>query len=216
MHEQSYERQRAEMVAQQIAGRGVCDERVLAAMRKVPRHMFVPADVRAHAYEDRPLPIGYGQTISQPYMVGMMTELLRLRSEHRVLEVGTGSGYQAAILGELSGRVITVERIPELAALAEMRLRELGYGNVEVCVGDGTLGYAEKGPYDAIVVTAAGPDVPNTLKQQLSVEGRLLCPAGPRDSQRLELVVRSSEGFTAKLGVGCVFVPLIGSQGWPN
>jgi protein-L-isoaspartate(D-aspartate) O-methyltransferase len=216
MTETALELERSDMVERQIADRGVRDARVLEAMRRIPRHEFVPEQFRTSAYEDRPLPIGYGQTISQPYMVGSMTEALQLRPEDHVLEVGTGSGYQAAILGLLSATVVSVERIPELAAIAEARLRGLGFANVTVRIGDGTQGSPDSAPYDAILVTAGGPAAPETLKQQLRMGGRLLCPVGPRDAQQLSLIRRTASGFTEHLGVGCVFVPLIGNEGWPE
>ncbi|MBI5094445.1 MAG: protein-L-isoaspartate(D-aspartate) O-methyltransferase [Candidatus Hydrogenedentes bacterium] len=216
MIDSDYERDRADMVARQIEGRGVRDPRVLDAMRRIPRHEFVPEIERAHAYEDRPLPIGYGQTISQPYMVGVMTEALKLTPGDRVLEVGTGSGYQAAILSLLVAKVISIERISELAAGADAKLRSLEINNVTVLNGDGTLGCPEKAPFDAIIVTAGGPEAPEALRRQLCIGGRLLCPVGPRDGQRLSLITRTPEGYAEEPGVGCVFVPLIGSEGWPN
>lgn len=205
---------RARMVANQIASRGVWSPRVLEAMRQVPRHRFVPIEYEAYAHDDHPLQIGCGQTISQPYMVAVMTEMLALRPEDRVLEIGTGSGYQAAVLATLAGNVVSIERHADLADKAAIRLRELGYTNVEVHCGDGTLGYPAGAPYDAIVVTAASPAVPTALKQQLALGGRLVCPTGPRDLQQLVKLVREPDGFAQDSGVSCIFVPLIGEQGW--
>lgn len=207
---------RARMVENQIASRGVWSPRVLEAMRQVPRHRFVPPEHESFAYDDHPLQIGCGQTISQPYMVAVMTEMLALRPEDRVLEIGTGSGYQAAVLATLAGSVVSIERHPDLAERAAKCLRELGYTNVEVYEGDGTLGYPASAPYDAIVVTAASPTVPTALKQQLALGGRLVCPIGPRDLQQLVKLVREPGGFAQSPGVTCIFVPLIGEQGWQS
>jgi len=209
-----YTRERNRMVDAQIATRGVMDQRVLAAMRKVPRHVFVPPELVSYAYEDHPVQIGHGQTISQPYMVGLMTELLQLRPGDRVLEVGTGSAYQAAILAELAAEVVSVERNADLAERARQRLAQLGYPHVTVLTGDGTLGHPERAPYDAILVTAGGPTAPPSLKNQLAVGGRLVCPVGPRDVQTLVTVVRTEEGFEEHGGISCVFVPLVGAEGW--
>ncbi len=209
-----FERDRRRMVERQIAARGVRDDRVLEAMRRVPRHRFVPDDVVPQAYDDRPLPIGEGQTISQPYMVAIMTELLDLSPGDCVLEIGTGSGYQAAVLAELVRRVLTIERMTDLARSARERLEELGYDNVTVVTGDGTLGSPENAPFDAIVVTAGGPSVPQALESQLALRGRLVCPVGDRSLQRLLKITRTPEGFTTQESTRCVFVPLIGAQGW--
>jgi len=198
----------------QLVARGIGDARVLDAMRRVARDAFVPDASLAAAYADRALPIGSGQTISQPYMVAVMTEALRLTGGERVLEVGTGSGYQAAILAELAREVITIERRPELAETARRRLAALGYTNVEVLIGDGTLGSPERAPFDGILVAAAAPRVPQPLKLQLADGGRLVVPVGPSDQQALHIVTRAGEGFTEALGVGCIFVPLIGAEGW--
>ena len=204
------------MVESQIATRGIRDPRVLDAMRTVPRHCFVPADLQDHAYEDHPLHIGCGQTISQPYMVALMTEQLELCAEDRVLEIGTGSGYQAAILATLAEDVVSIERSPTLAERARMRLDDLGYDNVTVVTGDGTLGWPDRAPYGAILVTAGGPQVPASLKDQLEVGGRLVCPVGSREVQRLAKVVRTRKGIKESQGISCVFVPLIGTEGWPE
>jgi protein-L-isoaspartate(D-aspartate) O-methyltransferase len=203
-------------VDRHMAKRGIRDPRVLEAMRTVPRHVFVPLPMRASAYEDRPLDIGQGQTISQPYMVAHMTEQLRLRPEDRVLEIGTGSGYQAAVLAVLAREVFSVERYEELARGARMRLDAQGLRNVTVLIGDGTRGCPEHAPYDAIVVTAAAPRLPEALLEQLAVGGRLVCPVGGREYQSLMRVTRREDGFVAEEGIHCMFVPLIGEQGWPE
>jgi len=207
---------REEMVTQQLIRRGIRDERVLQAMREIPRHLFVPAQYRAMAYDDTPLPIGYDQTISQPLMVGMMAEALRLQGGERVLEIGTGSGYQAAILARLALVVFTIERIPELAAQARTTLAMLGITRVHVFVGDGTAGLPEHAPYDAIVVAAGAPQVPKALLAQLKTNGRLLIPTGDRMEQTLLRVTRTDEGLRTEALGGCRFVPLIGEHGWPG
>ena len=204
------------MVRDQIETRGVRDERVLAAMRGVPRHRFVPDYQVGSAYRDSPLPIGQGQTISQPYIVAYMTELLALTGREKVLEVGTGSGYQAAILSRLAASVITVERFPSLACESARLLAELGYDNVRVEVGDGSLGWAEDAPYDAIIVTAASPEVPEPLREQLADGGRLVVPVGPRWTQHLVRVRRAGGRFQTESLIGVAFVPLIGTHGWQD
>lgn len=207
-------REREEMVEFQIRARGVRDERVLAAMEKIPRHLFVPENWERAAYEDRPLPIGEGQTISQPYIVAVMTEQLEIRSHDRVLEIGTGSGYQAAILAELAGEVVSVERLPEIADRARENLARAGVPSVRIIIGDGTEGYLPEAPYDAIIVTAASPTVPEPLVEQLAEGGRLIAPVGPRERQDLvKLVKREGRVETIPLG-GVCFVPLIGQFGW--
>lgn len=219
--------QRHRMVEEQLRGRGIKDERVLSAMEKVPRHLFVPPEQVPYAYEDGPLPIGSSQTISQPYMVARMTELLSLRQDSRVLEIGTGSGYQAAVLAELAERVWTVERIPELVARATPLLVEQGYSSVEVVTGDGSLGYPAAAPYDAILVTAAAPFVPPTLRDQLAMDGRMVIPVDAGGySQELRLIERlpaqeanaaSPEATYRETNVlNCVFVPLVGKEGYPR
>jgi protein-L-isoaspartate(D-aspartate) O-methyltransferase len=192
----------------------VRDERVLAAMARVPRERFVPADLRRYAYEDRPLPIGHGQTISQPLMVAMMTEALHLQGDERVLEVGAGSGYQAALLAELAAHVVTVERVPDLAEEACRRLQELGYANVEVHTASSTLGWPKGAPYDAILVTAGAPRVPRSLLSQLTVGGRLVIPVGQRRVQQLLYVAETPRGTTVQKLGECRFVPLIGRGAW--
>jgi protein-L-isoaspartate(D-aspartate) O-methyltransferase len=211
---------RERMVATQIASRGVHDAGVLAAMRDVPRHLFVPDAVRREAYEDRPLPIGDGQTISQPYIVAAMTATLAPRPTDRVLEIGTGSGYQAAILARLARSVVTIERHASLAARAAETLAALGISNVRVVVGDGSNGYPADAPYERILVTAGAPAIPKTLKAPLADGGRLVIPVGSEGFQQLMRIDRHGERqgtvFTAQEGEGCVFVPLIGQHGWPD
>jgi protein-L-isoaspartate(D-aspartate) O-methyltransferase len=192
------------------------DERVLAAMARVPREKFVSDDLRAFAYENRPLPIGHGQTISPPLSVAMMTEALDLTGDEKVLELGTGSGYQAAILAELTERVVTVERVAPLAERAAAVLAELGYHNVQVRLADDTLGWPEDAPYDAILVTAAAPDVPPALIEQLATQGRLVIPVGAHDVQELLLIVNNPSGLITKRLGPCRFVPLVGAGGWPT
>jgi protein-L-isoaspartate(D-aspartate) O-methyltransferase len=202
------------MVQQQLRGRDIVDERVLAAMARVPRELFVPPELRDRAYEDAALPIGSGQTISQPYMVARICEALALTGRERVLDVGTGSGYQAAVLAELAAEVDTIERIPELADRARESLAAAGYGRVRVHVGDGTRGVPERAPFDAIAVAAAAPELPQLLYEELEPRGRLAVPVGRRRAQRLELVVRSPEGPAVVRSVPCRFVPLVGEQGF--
>ena len=202
------------MTQQQLRARDIADERVLAAMERVPRELFVPRDLKERAYDDAALPIGAGQTISQPYMVARICETLALVGTERVLDVGTGSGYQAAVLAELAREVHTIERIPELADTARANLASAGYGNVHVHVGDGTRGLPEHAPFDAIAVAAAAPGLPPSLYEQLEPRGRLVIPVGRRRVQRLELVVRSPEGPAVVKSVPCRFVPLVGEEGF--
>jgi protein-L-isoaspartate(D-aspartate) O-methyltransferase len=202
------------MVARQLRRRDVTDERVLAAMERVPRELFLPEDQRDRAYDDAALPIGGGQTMSQPYMVAKMSELLSLDGDERVLDVGTGSGYHAAVLAELANEVVTIERVPELAARAREALTAAGYDNVEVRVGDGTLGVPDRAPYDAIAVAAAAPVLPESLYDQLKLGGRMAVPVGARSNQRLELIVKSPEGPAVVRSVPCRFVPLVGKEGF--
>jgi protein-L-isoaspartate(D-aspartate) O-methyltransferase len=201
--------ERERMVQEQIESRGVEDPRVLAVLRAVARHEFVPDPQRAHAYEDRPLAIGEGQTISQPYIVAVMTELLELEGDEKVLEIGTGSGYQAAVLGRLAREVYTIEIVSELAGRAEANLRRLGYANVHVREGDGYRGWPEQAPFDAILVTAAPERVPQPLVDQLAVGGRLVAPVGDV-FQDLVLVTRDAEGVRQKRLIGVRFVPMTG------
>jgi len=202
------------MVEVQLRGRDVVDERVLAAMERVPRELFVPEKLRDRAYDDAALPIGAGQTISQPYMVARICEALSLTGPERVLDVGTGSGYQAAVLAELAEEVDTIERIPELAELARANLAAAGYGRVRVHVGDGSRGLPQQAPFDAIAVAAAAPELPRTLYDQLEPRGRLVVPVGRRGMQRLEVIVRSPEGPAVLRSVPCRFVPLLGEEGF--
>jgi protein-L-isoaspartate(D-aspartate) O-methyltransferase len=202
-------RAREAMVADQIAARGVRDAKTLAAMRKVPRHLFVPGDLQREAYGDTPLPIGQGQTISQPYIVGFMTEALKLTGGERVLEVGTGSGYQAAVLAEIASRVYTIEIVTALADEARDRLRRLGYDRIAVRAGDGYAGWPEAAPFDAIIVTAAAPRVPEPLKEQLRDGGRLILPVGDAE-QELMVVTRRGDVFEESRVLGVRFVPMTG------
>jgi len=205
---------RVHMVEHQIAARGVRDPRVLEALREVPRHLFIPAGQKTHAYEDRALPIASGQTISQPYIVAIMTELLAPEPHHRVLEIGTGSGYQTAILARLSRYVISIERHPELANAAEQVFASSGLTNVNVRVGDGSEGLPEESPFDRILVTAGAPAIPESLKQQLAEGGRLVIPVGPSGYQHLTVIDRFGNDFEQQEREACVFVPLIGRHGW--
>lgn len=210
----TYQAERERMVDFQIARRGIRDERVLSVMRSVPRHLFLPEESWDYAYTDGPIRIGSGQTISQPYIVALMTDLLDIQSHHKVLDVGTGSGYQAAILSELAEEVHTIERHPELAESAEKRLASLGYDNIRVHMGDGTQGYAPCAPYDRILVAAAAPSAPKPLLDQLNDGGRLVIPVGSRFSQRLEVWDRMAKNFHKQSDIAVVFVPLIGKDGW--
>ncbi len=212
--EPEYARARNRMVDYQIAARGVNVPGVLAVMREIPRHLFIPETYRENAYEDRPLPIGEGQTISQPFIVAWMTSLLELTRTDRVLEIGTGSGYQAAILARLSKSVISMERLPAVAERARENLARVGVTNAEIIVGDGTEGYPPGAPYNGIIVTAATPEVPAPLVDQLAKEGRLVAPVGPRDIQQLVKLVKRNAGVDRINYGGVAFVPLIGKFGW--
>ncbi len=205
---------REHMVRDQVERRGVRDPRVLEAMRAVPRHLFLSGPDQSSAYDDTPLPIGCRQTISQPYIVGYMTEALAPRETDTVLEIGTGSGYQTAVLACLARRVISIERIPELADRARENLRALEIDNAEVVTGDGTAGRPEQAPFDAILITAGAPAVPQPLLEQLAVGGRLIAPVGGRSVQELELWTRAQTGFDHRRLIAVVFVPLIGDHGW--
>jgi protein-L-isoaspartate(D-aspartate) O-methyltransferase len=202
------------MVTEQLQARGITDARVLAAMRKLPRERFVDESMRERAYEDAPLPIGYGQTISQPYMVARMCALARLGGDEAVLEIGAGSGYQAGVLAELARQVYAVEVRPELGRRAEERLKALGYTNVEVGLFDGTYGWRERAPFDAILVAAGAPAVPPLLVDQLADGGRLIVPVGPRQGQRLCIVTRRGAEYETAWGTPCSFVDLVGKYGW--
>ncbi len=208
--------ERLAMIRRQIAPRGVRNRRVLAAMARVPRHLFVPVSLAPSAHDDAPLPVGSRQTISQPYIVALMTDALRLRRTDRVLEIGTGSGYQTAILAELAAVVHTVERLPDLAAVARARLDGLGYANVRFRVGDGTLGWPEAAPFDAIIVTAATPALPPPLVRQLALGGRLVAPVGTIADQTLTVALRRDVGLEVRDEGPVRFVPLLGAQGFPG
>jgi protein-L-isoaspartate(D-aspartate) O-methyltransferase len=212
--EEWFQRERMEMVERQIAARGVRDPRVLEAMRKIPRHLFVPEEYRNAAYEDRPLPIGEGQTISQPYIVAVMTELLQPHPQDTILEVGTGSGYQAALLSQLVARVISVERLSAIAEQARKNLSNLGITNIEVMISDGTLGWPDKAPYDGILITASTPEIPPPLIDQLAEGGRLVAPVGGQGYQELIKIVKHQGKVEKTYHGGVVFVPLIGRYGW--
>jgi protein-L-isoaspartate(D-aspartate) O-methyltransferase len=211
-----YESERRRMVIKQIVGRGLKDPRLLAAFESVPRHLFVPEEYRYAAYDDGPLPIGHSQTISQPYIVALMTTLLGLDGDECVLEIGTGSGYQAAILAAMTTEVHTVEYVPELAAQAEKLLKELRTTNVHVHIGDGSLGWPETAPYGGILVAAAAPQAPGTLLKQLEDGGRLVLPVGGRGTQNLEVWERKGDDFKSKIETTVAFVPLLGEQGWDS
>lgn len=202
------------MVSSQLAARGICDARVLAAMGEVPREAFVPHTHAAQAYSDSALPLPQGQTISQPYMVGRAAELASLSASDVVLDVGLGSGYQAAVLSRMCARVVGIELLPELAQRAEQTLRELGFDNVEVQVGDGSLGYAAAAPYDAILVAAAAPRPPQALIDQLRIGGRLVVPIGDRELQTMTVITRTRDGVTSVEHDRCVYVPLLGADGF--
>ena len=212
--EERYAALRDEMVASQLQARGIRDERVLAAMGEVSRHLFVPSRQRSRAYDDCAMAIGEGQTISQPYMVGLMLQMLRTGPETVALEVGAGSGYQAALLGRLCRKVYAVEIVEALADRARGTLAELGADNVEIVCGDGSLGLPEHAPYDAIIVAAGAPEVPEPLQEQLADGGRLVAPVGDRFGQQLIICERAGDEVARSHGIGCVFVPLIGEHGW--
>jgi protein-L-isoaspartate(D-aspartate) O-methyltransferase len=214
MTEDKYAAMRQRMVDTQIAVRGVSDPRVLAAMRKVPRHRFIPSHLWDQAYHDYPLPIGEDQTISQPYIVALMTEIMEIKATDKVLEIGTGSGYQAAILAELAAQVFTIDRVASLLIRAEEILKSLGYTNIKTKVGDGTLGWPKEMPFDAIIVTAGAPQVPRPLTEQLALGGRLVIPVGDQWSQTLTCVRKTTEGLKFEYHGGCRFVRLIGEHGW--
>jgi len=203
-----------EKLIAQLRAQGISDEHVLEVMAKVPRHRFVPRQELARAYENGPLIIGHGQTVSQPYIVALMTQTLRLSRPDRVLEVGTGSGYQTAILAELVQEVYTIERLQPLSETAEAILSELGYTNINFCVGDGTLGWPEDAPFDAIIVTAAAPHIAEAWKEQLAEGGRIVAPVGSRYGQTLIRSTKQDGRFVEEPICGCVFVPLLGEQGW--
>jgi protein-L-isoaspartate(D-aspartate) O-methyltransferase len=211
---QDFQKERLTMVEEQLRRRDIFDPRTLEAMAKVFRESFVPSEHRSAAYEDRPLPIGGGQTISQPYMVAIMTHSLALTGKERVLEIGTGSGYQTALLAELSQVVFTIERIPSLMEKAQLTLRALGYKNIFFLNQDGTKGWPKKAPFEGIIVTAGAPEIPKTFLSQLTEGGRLVIPVGPRYTQTLYKITRQGGSFQEEEVTGCVFVPLLGDHGW--
>ena len=212
-----YSKQRTRMINNHLMARGITDERVLKTMATVPRHLFVDESIQDQAYSDNPLPIGSRQTISQPYIVGLMTEALELKGTEKVLEIGTGCGYQTAVLAELAERVFSIERIASLAFRAQRTLDSLHYYNILIRAGDGTYGWSEEAPFDAIIATAGAPKIPETLKEQLAVGGRLVIPVGSQSSQTLLKITRLSEK-TEDMEIedlcGCRFVDLIGEHGW--
>lgn len=210
----AFERERARMVEEQLRARGLTDARLLEAFRKVPRHLFVPPESQGEAYADHPLPIGSGQTISQPYIVALMTDALQLQGHERVLEIGAGSGYQTAILAELALEVYAVERLPELLQAVTARLDALGCLNVRLTAGNGTLGWPEHAPYDAILVSAAAPRVPTPLIAQLSDGGRMVLPIGTAEAQMLVAVEKRRGAIRQTEIANCLFVPLVGQHGW--
>ena len=202
------------MVEDQMIPRGISDPRVIQALQSVPRHKFVGQSMQNRAYEDSALPIESGQTISQPYMVALMTQSLELTGAEKVLEIGTGSGYQAAVLSLLASQVFTLDRIPELARKARVRLEELGYNNVVVTAGDGTIGWNKFAPYDRIMITAGAPNMPINLFDQLKDGGILISPVGGRNRQELQVLRRAGDKYSLEKSIGCIFVPLIGIHGW--
>jgi protein-L-isoaspartate(D-aspartate) O-methyltransferase len=208
------ESERRLMVEEQLRRRGIHDRNVLAAMEKVPRHLFIPWEFRSASYSDSPVTIGEGQTISQPYMVALMTQCLQVKKGNKILEIGTGSGYQTAVLLEIGAEVYTIERYESLAEKAERRLKDLGYEAFQIRIGDGTIGWPEQAPFDGIIVTAAAPEEPAILKEQLVDGGRLVIPVGSRYSQALNRVIRFKGKFTREEFTPCVFVPLVGKYGW--
>ena len=205
---------RRQMVEDQLIPRGINDSRVINAMQTVPRHKFVGLSMQNRAYVDSALPLEAGQTISQPYIVALMTQSLELTGTEKVLEIGTGSGYQAAVLSMLAGHVFTLERIPDLAKKARIRLEELGYDNVVVSAGDGTIGWNKFAPFDRIMITAAAPNMPVNLISQLSDGGILISPVGGKNRQELQVLRRRGEKYRIERSIGCIFVPLIGIHGW--
>lgn len=214
--EDPFARARWAMVEHQLRGRGIRDERVLQAMLAIPRERFVPNSQQPYAYEDRALPIGHGQTISQPYMVAFMLQWLAVEPSHKVLEVGAGSGYQAALLGQLAQEVYAVEIVPALAEAAAATIAGLGYNNVHIITGDGSVGYPPAAPYDRIIVAAAAPELPGPLLDQLVQGGRLVAPVGGRAFQECVAATRKNGGIITERGIGCTFVPLRGRHGWQH
>ncbi len=213
-NKEDYKTLRENMVEFQIKARGIRDEKVLKVMKEIPRHLFISEEQRLYAYEDCPIPIGEGQTISQPYMVALMTEALKLKGDEKVLEVGTGSGYQSSILSKLCSKVYTIEKLESLALKAEKLFKELGYENIKVKVCDGTQGWVEYSPYNGIIVTAGAPKIPEPLIEQLAENGRIVIPVGGSFSQDLIVGEKIKGELIKKAICGCVFVPLIGKYGW--
>jgi len=211
---ETFSLERHRMVEEQIAQRGLHDPKLLSDFEEVPRHLFVPKNFQYAAYDDTPLPIGFGQTISQPYIVALMTSLLQLTGDERVLEVGTGSGYQAAILSRLAAQVHTIEFLPDLAIRAKILLKELEYSNIHVHIGDGSLGWPEAAPYPAIIVTASSPKVPDPLREQLSDGGRLVLPVENHLAELLKVLTRRGDEFVEEVITSVAFVPLRGTYGW--
>ncbi|MBN2036861.1 MAG: protein-L-isoaspartate(D-aspartate) O-methyltransferase [Chitinispirillaceae bacterium] len=203
-----------ERLIKTLVAKGISDQRVLDAFRRVPRHLFVDGAMYAQAYDDNALPIGYGQTISQPYVVALMTERLSLGRDDKILEIGTGSGFQTAILAQFSRRVYTIERQRELADVSRKRLRDMGYQNIAFKQGDGTTGWVQHAPFDRILVTAAAPVVPDVLLDQLALHGRMIIPVGDRFHQELSIYINNEKGIEKQTECGVVFVPLIGKHGW--
>lgn len=209
--------EKKQMVTEHLLHRGINDSRILAAFQKIPRQLFVREENESSAYSDNPLPIGYGQTISQPYIVAFSLQALALKGDEKILEIGTGSGYQTALLAELAGQVFTIERIPELSENAKTRLDSLGYANITFRTGDGTLGLNEFTPFDGIIVSAGAPFVPDSYKNQLTIGGKIVIPVGNEFSQDLLRITRTGENeFSTESLCPCVFVKLIGEQGWRN
>ncbi len=211
----SPQKDRIEMV-RRLEAQGISDKNVLEVMRRIPRHLFIPNALWDQAYVDHPVPIDCGQTISQPYIVALMTQALQLTKSDRVLEIGTGSGYQTAILAELAQHVYTIERFPELSEKAQKLLKEAGYTNISFRVGDGTMGWPEEAPFEKIIVTAAAPDVPRPLIEQLAEGGRLVIPVGGRQLQTLLQITKEGEKLRREELCACSFLPLIGREGWPD
>jgi protein-L-isoaspartate(D-aspartate) O-methyltransferase len=208
--------QKLSMVKNQLIARGIKNQKVLDAMQEIPRHLFVPSKYQKDAYNDGPLPISEGQTISQPYMVALMTECLGVKDNDKVLEIGTGSGYQMAILLKITSRVYSIERFPSLTECAISTLKSLGFEYINIKTADGTLGWPEEAPFDGIIVTSAAPRVPEQLKSQLADGGRLVIPVGSRHTQQLYILTRNGKHFTTEENTACVFVPLVGKYGWDD
>jgi protein-L-isoaspartate(D-aspartate) O-methyltransferase len=214
MKKNNFKIQLQNMLKSQIISRGIKDKKVLKAISEIPRHYFVLEEYLDEAYADKPLPIGYNQTISQPYIVALMTELLELNENDKVLEIGTGSGYQTAILAKIAKEVYTIDRIPELVEFAKKNIAKLKLKNINFKIGDGTLGWKEFAPFDKIIVTAASPSIPNTLVNQLNNNGIMVIPVGPRYSQTLKVIRKMNNKLNEENSIECIFVPLIGKEAW--